>query len=884
MARRLSAMFLPSKDTTGLESDRSIAHKPLPAPHASRLHKAPQLPCTEPGKQTNETLAPPPPVYLDSTFVRPRSPYGSSSQPQSRASSPLSVEKRSRPQTPSALGSDGSLSPARSPATTHSRPTTPGSAKPVKRKTRFLIKADKSGREDDQQPAAWIAGLKDKVPYDLQPLFQDRVPELWNNHGDTLVHLYPRSSGRGPSFKLHSSLFVDSEELNMLRFEALTAAHETRAAYQNVQSHMASLTVQPPPSNANGEYRAPSGQWEPHSPTIPSINETTLGEVHIWLPLELENPSLGPGEEPQGNDRELIVLYRNFFAFLLGGALIATPRQHELYDIFMGISSLLRKYRFVDADGSTWGGIPTASFAHYCEELPLSDVRLSREKTIEAIVLGEQMRYWPLYNEGFVHATGKLAELKASKSAKLGKISHITLNRLERANIDLEARILVLQQKLDKFDFPSMFSGAASSQTSAESKSVSFKAWKEAFFDFQRFVLAHYRRKFGSWPPKASSKKNNFEEPGLNRLVVRDLYRDFTELYDMLVDRSSLTTRSDGILPARRTSASRGIESIQHALRVVESEYDRATPPVAPAIPFDVPIIPAFANSFNRAHVVDLSSRPYAASSLKLKHSDVSAILLGSCNRDQIQASAFIQEFINYERKLGSGKTLDELIDNRCGQWLFMYAVLQSLPMTAVDARDVKFTEGVETFLCIGPRGGRPWMKEDTSQSRSWYNVASGGGHISLPADLIDHSVEGIYRRSHCWQVATKWVPQGAIALVENDDNRPPTPPEFGPTAPTVGFLRPSPITTGSYRASSANFSRSPSGSPLLRPQSARSDGPRGRSITPSRSFVDLGLEAAVGPPPAQASRPVSVLNPDITFDTILAQSGLQEQGKSKKK
>ncbi|RMD40176.1 hypothetical protein DV735_g4968, partial [Chaetothyriales sp. CBS 134920] len=871
----------------------------------------PQSSSRETANQPSSSLAPP--VFVDNSLVYPRPTYRPGSQPNSRGSSVHSAERRSRPQTPSATwGSDGSLSPAHSPATTHSGPTTPGSAKPIKRKNRFLVKADKSGREKDQQPAAWVAGLANKVPYDLKPLLQDRVPELWNEHGDTLVHLHPRASGRGPSFKLHSSLFVDSEELNMLRFEALTTAHETRAAYHNVQSHMASLSVHPPPSNANGEYRAPGGQWESDSPTLPSINEPRLGEVHIWLPLELDNPVLGPGEEVQGDDLELIVLYRNFFAFLLGGALVATSRQHELYDIFLGISGLLKKYRFGDANGSTWGAIPTASFARYCEELPLSDVRSNRERMIEAIVLGEQMRYWPLYNDGFVHATGILAEIKTSKSAKLGKISPITLNRLERASIDLEARILVLQHKLDKFDFPSMFSGAASSQTSAESKSVSFKAWKEAFFDFQRFVLTFYRRKFGSWPPKASSKKNNFEESGLNRLVVRELYRDFTDLYDMLVDRTSLTTRSDGILPAPRTDASRGIESIQHALRVVESEYDRATPPVAPAIPFDVPIIPAFANSFNRSHVVDLAPRAYSASTVRLKHSDVSAILLGSCNRDQIQASAFIQEFINYERKLGSGKTVDELVDNRCGQWLFMYAVLQSLPMTAVDARDVKFTEGVETFLCVAPRGGRPWMKEDTSQSRSWYNVASGGGYVSLPADLIDHSVEGIYRRSHCWQVATKWVTQGGISPSEEDDDfGPPTPPELSPTAPTgfpTGFLAPSPIAAGSLavssapfypsprvssapfypspRVSSAPFYPSPSASPMLRPQSAFGEGRRcitPRTITPSRSFVDLGLEAAAGPP-GKAARPVSVLNPDITFDTILAQVALEAQGKNKKK
>ncbi|RMZ92090.1 hypothetical protein DV736_g648, partial [Chaetothyriales sp. CBS 134916] len=886
MARRLSAIFSLSKDDTDAGSDHSLAQKlsnsQLNQPaQPSRQHNKTQSSSSETGSQATATLAPPP-LFMDNSLVRPPSSHGSSSRPQSRGSSAQSGDRRSRPQTPTTLISDAAQSPSQSPAWSPSGPTTPASAKPIKRRSRFLTKGDKSSNENGQRSRAWIVGLKDHVPYDLKPLLQgEPVPELWHDHGDTLVHLYSRLSGRGPSFKVHSSLFADSQALNMLRFEALTAAHETSAAYQTVQSHRPTLSVQSPPSNANSEYRAPGANWESERYEVPSIKQDTVGEVHVWLPLELDRPIISSGEEPQREDLELIVLYRNFFAFLFGGALIATPRQHGLYAIFMGISSMLRKYRFGDGDGSTWGHVPTASFSHYCEELPLADIRFNRERAVEAIVLGEQMRYWPLYNEGFVHATGILDEIKATKSPKLTKISHITLNRLERAHIDLESRLLAVQQKLDKFDFPSMFSGAANSQTSIESKTVNFRAWKEAFFDFQKFVLAHYKRKYGAWPPKASSKKNNFEESGLNRLVLRDVYQDFTELYDMLVDRTCLTPRTDGMLPASSTTAHRGIESIQHALRVIESEHDRATPPVAPPIPFDIPILPAFANSFDRTHVVELSTRARSAASVKLKQSDVSAILLGSCNRDKIQTSAFIQEFINYERKLGDGKTLNDVLNNRCGQWLFMYAVLQSLPMTVVDARDVKFTDGVEYFLCIGPRGGRPWMKEDTSQSRAWYNVASGGGFVSLPADMIDHSVEGIYRRSHCWQAATKWVTDGAITSPQ-DDIRPQNAPGLAPT----GLLAPS-LMAGSQAGAAAgspqvrSSSLSPSGSPLLRPQSTHSEGRQNRMS--SQSLVNLGLEAAAAPP-SKAPRPVSVLNPNITFDTILADSGLQGHGKTKKK
>jgi hypothetical protein len=380
--------------------------------------------------------------------------------------------------------------------------------------------------------------------------------------------------------------------------------------------------------------------------------------------------------------------------------------------------------------------------------------------------------------------------------------------------------------------------------------------------------MSYYRRKYGAWPPKASSKKNNFEESGLNRRLLQEVYQDFTDLYDMLADRQSLTTRTTDMAPMdEHASAGDNNESLQHALRRVESEYDHATPPVLPPIPFDVPIIPGLKKSFNREHALASKS---AGAMKRLKDNEVNEMLLGSYNREYISANVFIQDFFSYERKLNQGKVVDEIVDNRCGQWLFMYAVLQSLPMMVVDAREIQYSQGVEYFLCMAPRGGRPWMKEDTSQSRAWYNVSSGGGVVSLPADLIDHSVEGVYRRSHCWDVATKWADELGIA-----------PPEPNPGLPG---LEPPPTIPGygeNAGLSPMSAHSSPTGSPLLRPLSAV-DGSSRLSTLSSRSSVNLGLEATSAPPDRQ--RPTSVFNPTITFDQILAGSGTDDRKKKKGK
>lgn len=586
-------------------------------------------------------------------------------------------------------------------------------------------------------------------------------------------------------------------------------------------------------------------------------------ERHVYVPLTFDDIELShPGGQPTGDDMELLVLYRNFFAFLLGGALISTPRQVSLFSIFLGINNILTRFEFTNIDGSTYGDVAAHSFARYQDELRLDDVRSSREKTIEAIVLGEKMKSWTLYNEGFAHAVGKLDDMKNIHSPKYDMISPETQIRMERALHDLQKRVMTIKSKIDDFDFPSMFSGIANSVTEKESKLVRFKAWKASFMAFRKHTIDHYKHKYGAWPPKANSKKHNFEGSGLNRVLLLEMYRDFTDLYDMLTDRSNLTSRSVDLYSLSEDAETNDInESLQHAMRRVESEYDRSGVPVLPPIPFDVPLVPSFSESFNRLHVMIPNNS--ATSTKKLKDNEINEVLLGSYNRPSMKATPWLQDFLAYERRTGHGKTMDEIVDMRCGQWLFMYAILQSLPNLVVDARELKYIDNVEYFLCIAPRGGRPWMKDDTFQSRSWYNVASGGGLVSLPSDVIDHSVEGIYRRSHCWIVATQWAADiGAISPTEHPHEHLPLPAFTAASSPRLSPRMSPHLTAGSR-----------SGSPAI------SDSGR-LSRNGDRNTVHLGLQA-VSPPEGRRSRPVSTYNPNTTFDTIL---GTTEQNSGRKK
>lgn len=618
------------------------------------------------------------------------------------------------------------------------------------------------------------------------------------------------------------------------------------------------ITTSPSPDNLDEDDGASTG-----SGRLASMDDE-VQELHLHLPIPLKGDVSRPQFKASNDDLEALLTYRNLFAFLVGQSLVATQRSSSVFSILMDIAGLLSRFEFSNFDGSNFGETVTTSLSNYCDELHLDDVRKSREKTIEAIILGERLRYFPLYLEGFVHGVGKFEELKQLKSPKFDLMNAATQKRLERGYLDLYNRLRVLYSKLEDFDFPSIFSGSANSTTSAESKVVRFKAWKNAFMEFRKFTMHYYSRKYGSWPPKAKSKKNDFEESGLNRLLLKEIYNDFADLYDLLVDRTSLTTRTVDVATTPETDSSDPIELTVRALRQLMSEYDRSTPPVQPPIPFDVPQLPNL-SVLNRKPVD--AKKEAKQRTKRLKDSDINAVLMSSYSRDSVRATPFIENFMQFERRVGHKCSLDELIDRRCGQWIFLYAVIQSLPLLVVDVNDVKYTDGVEYFLCVAPRGGAPWIHNESKAARSWFGVAGGAGVVSMPSDVVVNGVEGVYRRSHCWKVAEQWAENGLPEIPPIEDN----------------YDNESSMSSTAYPAqqSSAGSSSDPHsgsvtspGGLTVPPAIPRSHSPGASARAEHRHSIYSGLEALplpVGVSPMEPpARPTSRLNPGMSFDDIL--------------
>lgn len=571
------------------------------------------------------------------------------------------------------------------------------------------------------------------------------------------------------------------------------------------------------------------------------------GEIHLYVPLPLQADLTKPEPTLASDDVETLMAIRNTFAFLNGVPLVATSRHSTIFSIFLRISKFLERYEFTNIDGTSFGIDALNKFRPYLEDFMLADVRISREKTIEAIILGECMRFFELYNEGFVHGVGRYDELIKLRSPKFHLITEVTRQRLERAQLDLTARLQTVRTRLKDFEFPSLFSGIANSTTSTESKLVRFKAWRMSFLGMRRHVMSFYRHRYGAWPPNARSKKNSFEESGLNRILLRELYQDFSDLYDVLVNRNALTTRSAD-LDGEASPIQVDFDDSAPALRRVMGEFDHSSPPVQPPIPFDTPQLPSLATT--RRGYQSLDPRQQKKERVKpLSDDEINQALMQSYNRDSVKGTPFLEAFMSFERKQARGKSMDEVMDLRNGQWMFMYAVLQSLPLVVIDAPDVKWTDGVEYFLCEVPKGSVPWCQDDSARKRSWYGIAGRPGVVSLPAELVEHGVEGIYRRSHCWEVAEKWA--GAD---DNYGQQPLASPEDLPT-PTL----------------------------QLPP-----DLPQSRSSSPSRlskrNSIHLGLEAlpipqGVVPSGAKHS---SHHNPQKSFEDILGQVHSQMEAKKK--
>ncbi|CAK7270821.1 hypothetical protein SEPCBS57363_004301 [Sporothrix epigloea] len=600
---------------------------------------------------------------------------------------------------------------------------------------------------------AWILGPDSHSDYNIEYLLKgEKVPELWDDSGSLHVYLSSHGYGQGASFKVHMSLVEQSRVLSELVQKQPTSSASARSRARSYGGRE-SLT-------AAHAYRTHTFEASP---------PLSSDEARLYLPT---NNYRGLNGAP---DVDRLVALRNLFAHLTGLPLVGTPNFPTVYDALLQVANLLCEYEFGFATGSrkSFGDAVDRSTGFITKLAGLSDLRFSHEKTLEALVLGEQLRYWPLYNEAFCHAVGKYPALRDIKASRVwDRISPNTLQRLERAHLDMLSRQDSVNTRLEQFEFPSLFAGVANSTSNEDYRNIRFKNWRASFMEMRAFVLRYYKYQFGSWPPKANSRRNVFSESGLNRLVLNTLYADLCSVYDLLVNRNSATTRTgeDGTTTApTSTSPTSSVEgppadATMMALRQILNEFDQSSPPVLPPMPYDTPKLPTMATIHET--YPNMAPKDQARFDKNVQPYELQLVMFKSHNVDAERSneSPFLAAFEAFElREAKRGKSEIELSEMRIGHWLFLYVVLQSMPMLVVDAPGLQYTEGVEYFLCEPPQGRAPWVEDAGEMRKAWFQTAGGAGRlVELSADVLLYSVEATYYRSHCWLVAKKWSSETA--------------------------------------------------------------------------------------------------------------------------
>lgn len=632
------------------------------------------------------------------------------------------------------------------------------------------------------------------------------MPELWDEQGNVLVYLHPKESGRGPSFRVADRVFSSSVTLNELLVAEMMAG---------------------------GEY-------------LDVTQAAPVTEGHLYLPIK-------------STDLECLIAARNLFAFLTNQGLVGTTENPTILAAILHVSALLREFNFSSYDGSSFGEPVDEAFDLLVDQLGAADVRHSREKTVEALIMAEQMRSWNLYNEAFSHAVGKYESLDL-KSPIYNRISVNTRKRLERAHLDLLNRQANVNIRIESFEFPSLFAGIASSTSTEEYRNVRFKEWRNNFGKMRSFVLGYYKNLFGNWPPRARSRKNHFSHNGLNRQCLKILYSDLCALYDLLVDRQSITPRViEEAEDPTEDSKENAVDPSISALRKILSEFEKSSPPVLPPIPYDIPKIPSLTAIYENFN--ELPAKKQTKYSKNLQPHELQLILIKSHNIDtDALQMPFLLAFKDFELKEARGAPPQDLADQRIGFWLFLYVVLQSLPMLVVDAPGLRWTEGVEDFLCEAPQGNPPWTEDAGEVRKMWYQTADQN-IVELSTDVVMFSVEGIYMRSHCWLAAKEWEAASAGPSVAAPPQTAPLPEMQGSPLqpPSRAVLRDLDPLFNNSNGSSNNLSPtiahgpgsggglSAPASPHLRP---RSGSHADRAHHAFRASIAIGLEPLPLPTP----------------------------------
>lgn len=617
--------------------------------------------------------------------------------------------------------------------------------------------------------------------------------ELWFPDGDTLVYLTERPiTPRNPqglykppppkaSFRLHSSVLRKNESPFLIA--ALEESFRERPL--TPPRFMGAISDDGiSPTSMEFEYQL--------GPQKKSKKNDIHSEEGVQYRLYVPAP---PGGDKLATLRHQLTT-RNFFAVLFNKSLVGitlgqtlldlvdrmdlylsppNPLNYDLVD--QGISEIESPYGSLLNSGPRIGQMSTQRIImDYLKGRDFDDVRNWPEGAAGLVVWAERASasgglscglgggemvggVESLWREGFVHCTGMLAQLEGGGEWR--EISPITKALIDRASLEIQVRVAGADQRLSNFNFTDMWPTTSSAAPHA----------RAAFDKFQKFLIKHYSSRFGSWPPHTPDGR-------LSRMVYVQLQRDFSALYDYLVDRDVSWSNSNAQTHHPRHSNAQGGGVVNKPNNTVagkklvnpKSPHWRADDEELhitdilitfdekqnyPHMPHPFPLVPppmvvgrGFKNRFfpgaRRGSITNTPTSAFTtpatadkAAALSLSEStNIMSLMSSSVSNDLVDA------FAKHEKSISASEI--DPHDARKGRWILIYGILQTLATVAVDAPGIRYTEGVDYFLCPKLRGTPPWKC---------------GGERGMDPSFSGSSMadERSHFRSHCWTVPRTW-------------------------------------------------------------------------------------------------------------------------------
>ncbi|KAK2030327.1 hypothetical protein LX32DRAFT_586935 [Colletotrichum zoysiae] len=537
-------------------------------------------------------------------------------------------------------------------------------------------------------------------------------PELWDPNGDVLVFFGHKGQAPrpNPSFRL-SSHIIEATESRCL----ITLLREGTTEDD--------IYMPPSPRGAPPMLR-PHARAGAQQPT-PPVSED-LAEADGQISYEMYFPT--PANMSKTDQLRSHITTRNVFALLYHASLVGLSLHQALSDLHMRLDA------YMPPDSDNVGMI-----LNYLSARGIDDVRNDPETSVSLLAWseGSAVRWEEGWRESFLHCAGMYGQLE--QCADFKELTPITRALLERACLETQLRVQAAEERLSEFQYGDMW---PASGVSAPAKAAADR--------LQRFLLNHYARAYGAWPPPQTTgplADSDGQDMWLTRDVAQALQRDFGALYDYLVNRDIVWDMSEarsGRKWMMQSEKDKGFDADDADLPMTDMlvEYDNKLR--FPHIPHPYPLVPESIHPAPAAKETSIFKKKSGAGAagpnnggragalerrVQLAYTEATNIyVLGS----DFTQSDLIDAFVKFEKGDGVGE-VDPAVARR-GRWVLIYGVLQTLASVSVDAPYVRYRDDVPYHLSPRLKGTRvpPWKGSST-------------------LDEASHEL------SHCWVVQHTW-------------------------------------------------------------------------------------------------------------------------------